>query len=88
MNKATFVKNIEGWNGDARLYRVDVAPSDAPTASFLIVSAVSTVIAAETYIFPATESGEVIDWLELDGSQKGIVSHEQALHDAGYELTP
>ena len=40
----------------------------------------------ETYIFPANEQGEVINWLELDGSYKGRLSHEKALNNAEYEI--
>lgn len=29
----------------------------------------------EVYIFPCSESGEVIDWTELPGSQKGTTDH-------------
>lgn len=52
---------------------------------------VSTVIAMysglETYIFPANSKGEVLDWGELDGSAKGTDSHEDVLHEMGYELS-
>jgi len=40
----------------------------------------------ETYIFPANSAGQIINFIELEGSQKGYVSHETALKDAGYEI--
>lgn len=40
----------------------------------------------ETYIFPCTPDGEVIDWAELDGSYRGGLSHARALEYAGYVI--
>jgi hypothetical protein len=40
----------------------------------------------ETFIFPADESGSVIDWGELEGSLRGTTSHQKALEGAGYKL--
>ena len=40
----------------------------------------------ETYIFPADEDGNVLDWGELEGSYRGGMDHEEALHNAGYEI--
>jgi hypothetical protein len=39
---------------------------------------------SETFIFPANKKGEVIDWLELPGSQMDATSHQKVLEDAGY----
>jgi hypothetical protein len=74
--------------GDANLYRVDppMAYEDG-TTEYVIVSAVVALYSGpETYIFPANESGEVIDWLELPGSFKGGMDHDEALRGAGYEV--
>jgi len=36
-------------------------------------------ITAETYIFPASEEGSILNWMELPGSFKGEINHEKAL---------
>lgn len=56
------------------------------TTNYVIVSAVHDHLINETFIFPADESGSVIDWGELDGSLRGTTSHREALEDAGYKL--
>ena len=56
------------------------------TTNYVIVSAVHDHLIHETFIFPADESGSVIDWGELDGSLRGSTSHQKALEDAGYKL--
>ena len=81
------------WSGDARLYRLD-PPMSVPAwdnkdtliqIDYVVVSAVVAFFQGpETYIFPANENGEVLDWMELDGSFKGGLNHGQALTYAGY----
>ena len=56
------------------------------TTNYVIVSAVQDHLINETFIFPADESGSVIDWGELDGSLRGTTSHRKALEGAGYKL--
>ena len=56
------------------------------TTNYVIVSAVHDHLINETFIFPADESGSVIDWGELDGSLRGATSHQKALEGAGYKL--
>ena len=56
------------------------------TTNYVIVSAVYDHFANETFIFPADESGSVIDWRELDGSLRWTTSHRKALEGAGYKL--
>ena len=56
------------------------------TTNYVIVSAVYDYLINETFIFPADESGSVIDWGELDGSLRGTTSHRKALEGAGYKL--
>ena len=56
------------------------------TTNYVIVSAVYDYLNNETFIFPADESGSVIDWGELDGSLRGTTSHRKALEGAGYKL--
>jgi hypothetical protein len=38
----------------------------------------------ETYIFLGDDSGEIIDYLECDGSFQGSIDHALALKNAGY----
>ena len=57
------------------------------TTNYVIVSAVHDHLIHETFIFPADESGSVIDWGELDGSsRRKAISHQEALEGAGYKL--
>lgn len=41
----------------------------------------------ETYLFVCDQEGEVLDWLELPGSQKGILDVGRVLIDAGLRVT-
>ncbi len=65
----------QDWNGNAAEYQ------------YVIVSAVDVMFSGpETYIFPATAGGEIAEWGELEGSFKGALDHEKALHNAGYTV--
>jgi hypothetical protein len=93
MSQATFVRHLStGFRGDARLYALDgqkvLTKYDGRKVWYthLVVSAADVFGAPETYIFPANADGTVLDWGELDGSQKGNVSHDEALSDGGYEV--
>jgi hypothetical protein len=95
--KATFIRQIEGWQGDARLYKVDPPISYSTweehehvdhQTEYVIVSAVNALFSGpETYIFPASLEGKMLSWSELDGSQRGTLCHECVLEDAGYTIT-
>ena len=80
---------IPGMRGDARHYKLSepIRDWDGNEYEYVIVSAVSSVWATETYIFPADEQAEVVDWSELDGSYRGGTDHAAALRNAGYEVT-
>jgi len=85
--KAEFIKDLEGWNGHAKLYRVTPPVKyDDGESDHVAVSAVNSAWANETYIFPTDQDGKVKDWGELPGSQRGNVSHEVVLKDAGYKI--
>lgn len=101
MGTAVLVKkNLPGATGTAHLYRLDPPIEQKgwdgnveATHEFVRVSA--TIVpdysglgygGPETYIFPADETGEVIDWGEMDGSYRGGLDHEEALRGAGYEV--
>ena len=93
MNQAVFVKNLEGFTGDAKLYKMlpplvatDYDGKTVETHEFVIVSATVAMFSGpETYIFPATEYGECKSYGELDGSYRGGLDHAEALRCAGYE---
>ena len=91
---ATLIReHLPEFVGRASLYRIfpEVA-YDADgvkhTTNYVVVSAVHDHLIHETFIFPADESGSVIDWGELDGSLRGTTSHQKALEGAGYKLVP
>ena len=84
-------EDLPEFVGYAALYRIfpEVAydvDGVMHTTNYVIVSAVHDHLINETFIFPADESGSVIDWGELDGSLRGTTSHQKALEDAGYKL--
>jgi hypothetical protein len=95
MGKATFIRKLDGWTGDARLYRCDPpmqyreywGVEATKPAEFVVVSGTHVPYSGtETYIFPATADGEVADWGELEGSFRGGIDHERALEGAGYSV--
>jgi hypothetical protein len=52
----------------------------------IVVSATSTPNHGEqTYIFPADKKGTVLSWTQHEGSLKGVMDHDAALKNAGYE---
>ena len=100
MKTATLVKELKGWKGDARLYRLS-EPVRGPGEwgkdgtgperdyNLVVVSAVVPYFGGgpETFIFPAlNEDGEMANMLELEGSFQGGLDHERALLNAGYEV--
>lgn len=97
-NKATFIKDVsERFRGVAELWHLDPPlaedrfyysedrEDETVHHQYVIVSAISDLYECETYIFPATEDGEIESWLELDGSYKGGTDIDLALRRAGYE---
>lgn len=40
----------------------------------------------ETYIFESNSAGEMIDTLDLEGSQRGVFDVKQVLRDLGYSI--
>ena len=95
MKKAVLIKDkLDGFNGHASLYKLDpplesISYIDDTKSyhKYVIVSAANVMFSGpETYIFPATETGDIVSWLELDGSIRGKLSHEKALSNAGYTI--
>lgn len=100
MKTATFIRNLQGGPGDARLYKLNppAAYSKYENDEFVkkpvdhvVVSAARVMFSGpETYIFPHDGGQEdfegVLDWCEMEGSYRGGLSHEKALEEAGYEI--
>lgn len=89
---ATHIKNLTGFYGDARLFRLDPPLRDdyrEAEYEYVVVSAVVAPYSGpETYIFGADYKGEVVNWGELPGSFRGGLDHDAALSGADYEVTP
>lgn len=89
MKTATFIRNLQGFCGDARLYSVNPPLMDYDGSigyEHVIVSASDVMGDPETYIFGATPEGLIADWGELPGSFKGVLNHDEALKNAGYTI--
>lgn len=77
-------KDLENFTGEARLYRL--SPSHE-THEYVVVSATEVMFSGpETYIFGADCHGEVLTYQDLQGSTRGVLDHELALHYAGYDV--
>jgi len=84
MNTAKLIRVLMGFRGNAQLYEMN-PPYEHH--KYVVVSAADVPFSGpETYIFPADEKGTVVDWMEMDGSYHGGLSHQQALENAGYQL--
>ncbi len=93
MIKATFMKKVPTTKGSANLYRlsqpVEFGWDDdggLPKTRYIIISALVTANGQETYIFPASRFGDMLDTVEMKGSYRGGLSHKQAILNAGWEL--
>ena len=54
---------------------------------FVVVSAAMVPFSGpEVFIFPSDEDGKILDWMELDGSLKGTMIHEDAIANAGWKV--
>jgi hypothetical protein len=94
MKKAYFKGNPDGFCGDARLYRLSEAVpytdlhDNSHTTRYVVVSRVNVPFSGpETYAFPASPDGDVLDWGELPGSTRGPAAHESVLAAMGFKLT-
>ena len=91
MKTATFKKMLRSFNGVAGLYELSeplkpyAIDENDSEYNYVVVSAVVAYSGPETYIFGADENGNILNWLELPGSTRGIYCHEIALKNAGYE---
>jgi hypothetical protein len=79
MKTARFVKNINDFKGVAKLYQTD--------DGYIVVSAANVPFSGpETYIFESDSNGNITNWMELEGSYQGGLSHDKALEGGGYVL--
>ena len=93
MKTATFIKNV---NHNQQLFKLSESiPYDfdyetdkyKSETNYIITSAVVALVSGpETYIFPAGENGEILDWGELEGSYRGGLDHRQALENGGWDV--
>lgn len=98
MKTATLVKVTEEKNeaGEWKaVYRLEppVTGNNGQPCEYVLCSAAyappfRNVLPAqrETYIFPCSVAGDVLDWEELPGSQRGTLEHAAALERAGYTI--
>jgi len=85
MNTATYIRRVEGFKGDARLYRMEPLYEGS---EYVVVSGMHfTFSGPETYIFKSDADGSVETFVDLPGSFRGEIDHERALRNAGYEVT-
>lgn len=98
MKTAKFIKQLDGFRGYAALYELsepvtyESMDGEEFTTDFVVVSAVSVFDVvypvSETFAFPAMQTGKVINYLELEGSERGTCSHKTVLENMGYSLLP
>lgn len=77
------------WTGEAVLWRLseEIATDEGIATKYVVSSATVAMFSGpETYIFPADEHGNVLNWLDLDGSYKGGLDHEEAIRRAGWQV--
>lgn len=91
MKTATFIRELTGWTGEARLYRLSEPLPDAlgKLVHYVIVSAtIAPFTGPETLIFGCDKpaEGQPSCWGDLVGSYRGGLDHEHALRGAGYEV--
>ena len=82
-NTATYLGVPPKMRSDARLYRMEPPMEHW---RFVVASATTVMGEPETYLFGADELGVIQSWSELPDSQRGTLSHEQVLEDAGYTV--
>lgn len=84
MLTATYVKDLEGWRGEAKLYNISegITYDEDKHTNYIVISAVERfeyLYIHETCIFPSDLDGNILDWGELPGSQKNTTDHDLVL---------
>lgn len=96
---ATFIRCLNDWRGDARLYKVEPSYEgndhlivsgavviDHPVIALASIFGANPARESETFIFPASADGEAISMMEMKGSISGEINHAKALANAGYAI--
>lgn len=90
MNTATFVRSLEDWHSDARLYALSAplrSPLTSHEATYVIVSCLVSPAYDETSVFAADANGNPVADVEYPGSARmANVDHTSALATAGYAV--
>ena len=82
--KAFFIKESFEFTGTAKIYRME-PPHEGH--EFVVASAAHVPFSGcETFLFPCDKDGSVLDWCELDGSERDIYDCEAAIRNAGYDI--
>jgi len=89
LKPAVFVKYLDGWNSEAMLVKLTEPvrfsfPDGPQETRYVIISAIH--FPKETLIFPSDADGNVLSFMELYGSCRGLFNHEIALNNLGYFL--
>jgi hypothetical protein len=76
------------YRGVARVYRMNPPIKEDETEyEYVLISKIRAPFTGpETYMFPCTKEGTIIQWREMDASRHGEWTHEQILAEAGYEI--
>lgn len=79
---------LPDWRSAAGLYRFDppLRDDDDREVPLAVISATELYGDVETFIFASNERGEVSDWRELSGSQRGVYSAAAVLAELGYSV--
>jgi hypothetical protein len=98
-NTAELIKDVsEDFKGDAKLYKLSSPVRYRDTSGetprkrqtkFVVVSSIELALdhgGSETFIFPADAKGKIQNWSELQGSQRGNVTHKNVLSFLGYTV--
>jgi hypothetical protein len=93
MPTATFIRRLESWKTDARVYQLDPPLTDRDGIPREYVIASASLIApdqVETYLFPADEESladeDRLSNQEMRGSTQGTLSHHEVLRGLGYTV--
>ena len=75
--------DLNDFTGNACLYKVN--PPIEKNKYVIASSVIAPFSGEETLLFPAFKNGEVKSWSELDGSQRGTMSHTLVFEEIGYK---
>jgi len=84
--KTTYLKDLNKGLGSQKLWELDEKMTTADGIDFkhVVSSAISSAPdhgGCETFVFPADSNGEIIDWGELAGSQRGTLDHDLVIKE-------